>query len=65
LKKELSEAIDSKHLLLLQDPGQDLNIERYLSRVRIQCFKRIMIETGNTTNIIGSLEVAVAATEFL
>jgi hypothetical protein len=50
LKGEISEAIKSKHLLVLKDPWHDLNIERYLSRVGIKCFNIIMIETGNTTN---------------
>jgi hypothetical protein len=62
----MSEAIDPKHLLLPQEPYYDLNIERYLSGVRIKCFNRIMIETGNTTNIIiGSVGVVVGAREFL
>jgi hypothetical protein len=43
-----------------------VNIERYLSRVRINYFNSIMIETGNTTNLIlGSVEVVIGAREFI
>jgi hypothetical protein len=63
--EEISEAIKSSHLLVLKDPWHDLNIERYLSRARIKCFKSIMIETGNPSNLIlGSVEVVVGAREF-
>jgi hypothetical protein len=66
LREEIFEAIESNHLLVLKDPRHDLNIERYLSRVRIKSFNNIMIETGNTTNvIIGSVEVVVGAREFV
>jgi hypothetical protein len=66
LREEISEAIKSKRLLVLKDPWHDLNIERYLSGVRIKYFNSIMIETGNTTNLIlGSVEVVFGAREFV
>jgi hypothetical protein len=43
-----------------------LNIEKDLSQVRTKCFNRIMIETGNTTNLIlGSVKAVVGAREFV
>jgi hypothetical protein len=66
LREEISEAIKSKHLLVLQDPRHDLNIERYLSRVRIKRFNNIMIETRNTMDLIlGNIKVVVGAREFV
>jgi hypothetical protein len=64
LGEEVSAVIKSKHLLVLKDPWHDLNIEKYLSQVRIKCFNSIMIETGNTTKLIlGSVEVVIGARE--
>jgi hypothetical protein len=52
--------------LVLKDAWHDLNIERYLSRARIKYFHRVMIETGNTANLIlGSVEVVAGAREFV
>jgi hypothetical protein len=66
LREEISEIIKSKRLLVLKGPLHDLNIERYLIRVRIKYFNSIMIETGNTTNLIlGIVEVVVGAREFV
>jgi hypothetical protein len=66
LKEEISEAIKSKHLLVLKDPRHDLNIEKYLSRARIKCLNRVLIKTGNTTNLIlGGVDVVFGAREFL
>jgi hypothetical protein len=65
MKEEISGAMTSKHLLLLKDPWHDLNIEKYLSRVRIKCFNSIMAEAGNATNsILESVEVVLGAREF-
>jgi hypothetical protein len=66
LREEISEAIKSKHKLVLNDPWHDLKIERYLSRVRVKCFNNIMIETGKATNLVlGSVKVVVEAREFV
>jgi hypothetical protein len=66
LRAEISEAIKSKHLLVLKDPWHGLNIEKYRSSVQIKCFNNIMIETGSTTNLIlGSVEVVFGAWEFI
>jgi hypothetical protein len=65
LKEEISEATESKRLLVLKDPRHGLNTEKYLSRVRIKCFNNIMIETGNATNLIlGSVGGVVGARKF-
>jgi hypothetical protein len=43
----------------------DLNIEGYFIRARIKYFNNIMVETGNTINlIVGSVDVVIMAREF-
>jgi hypothetical protein len=66
LRYDISEIIKSKHSLVLKDPWHDLNIEGYLIGERIKYFNSLMIETGNTINLIlGSVDVVIGAREFL
>jgi hypothetical protein len=60
LRYDISQIIQLKHLTVLKDPWDGLNIERYFSWVRIKYFNSIMVETGNTTTlIVGSVDVVI------
>jgi hypothetical protein len=65
LRYDISQTIKLKHLLVLKDPRHDLNIEGYLIGARIKYFNSIMVETGDTINLIlGSVDVVIGAREF-
>jgi hypothetical protein len=65
LRYDISATIKLKHLLVLKDPWHDLNIDGYLIRARINYFNSIMVEAGNTMNlIVGNVEVVIGARDF-